>query len=124
MRRYKEVMANIKVSWVILNGAGRVLTCSPGTWVPLTDGRALAEKNGILRKLSKIFDYVPGDRSPPPAPKHTTAASNRPKAVKPPAQPRKPVNQNHSQNNNHHHNQSACNLPEFPFPSTNKNSLL
>ena len=82
--------------------------------MPLTDGRALAEKNGILRKLFKIFDYVPGDRSPPPAPKHTTAASNRPKAVKPPAQPRKPVNQNHSQNNNHH-NQSAPSLVHSGF---------
>lgn len=108
MRRYKEVTANIKVGEVGSAGKGRILTSVPGTWVPLTDGRALAEKNGILRKLFKIFDYVAGDRSPPPAPKHTTAASNRPKAVKPPAQPRKAVNQNHGQNNNHHLNQSPC----------------
>ena len=80
--------------------------------MPLTDGRSLAEKNSILRKLSKIFDYVPGDRSPPPAPKHQTAASNRPKAVKPPAQPRKPASQNHGQNNGHH-NQSTPKV----FPS-------
>ncbi|RMZ84908.1 hypothetical protein DV738_g277, partial [Chaetothyriales sp. CBS 135597] len=59
-----------------------------GTWIPLTEGRALAEKNGILEKISKIFDYVPGDRSPPPAPKHATASS-RPKAQRPPVQPRK-----------------------------------
>jgi hypothetical protein len=50
-----------------------------GTWVPLQDGRTLAERNGVLEKLLPIFDYVPGDRSPPPAPKHATAASNRPK---------------------------------------------
>ncbi|OCK85001.1 apses-domain-containing protein [Lepidopterella palustris CBS 459.81] len=50
-----------------------------GTWVPLHDGRVLAERNGVLDKLLPIFDYVPGDRSPPPAPKHATAASNRPK---------------------------------------------
>ncbi|RMD44180.1 hypothetical protein DV735_g1001, partial [Chaetothyriales sp. CBS 134920] len=50
-----------------------------GTWIPLAEGRALAEKNGILEKISRIFDYVPGDRSPPPAPKHATASS-RPKA--------------------------------------------
>jgi hypothetical protein len=51
-----------------------------GTWVPLHDGRHLAERNGVLEKLLPIFDFIPGDRSPPPAPKHATAASNRPKA--------------------------------------------
>ncbi|KAF2122800.1 hypothetical protein BDV96DRAFT_481654 [Lophiotrema nucula] len=51
-----------------------------GTWIPLHDGRMLADRNGVLDKLLPIFDYVPGDRSPPPAPKHATAASNRPKA--------------------------------------------
>ncbi|KAF2652777.1 apses-domain-containing protein [Lophiostoma macrostomum CBS 122681] len=56
-----------------------------GTWVPLHDGRLLAERNGVLDKLLPIFDYVPGDRSPPPAPKHATAASNRPKAQRQPA---------------------------------------
>ncbi|KAJ9254856.1 hypothetical protein DTO207G8_3386 [Paecilomyces variotii] len=49
-----------------------------GTWIPLPEGRLLAERNNILDKLRPIFDFVPGDRSPPPAPKHTTAAS-RPK---------------------------------------------
>ena len=53
-----------------------------GTWIPLHEGRNLAEKNGILHKISKIFDYVAGERSPPPAPKHTTAASAKPKATK------------------------------------------
>lgn len=51
--------------------------------MPLGDGKALAEKHGIQDRLSRIFDYVPGDRSPPPAPKHTTAASNRTKVPKP-----------------------------------------
>ncbi|KAF2182002.1 apses-domain-containing protein [Zopfia rhizophila CBS 207.26] len=50
-----------------------------GTWVPLSDGRLLAERNGVLDKLLPIFDFIPGDRSPPPAPKHATAATNRPK---------------------------------------------
>lgn len=50
-----------------------------GTWVPLAEGRILAERNGVLDKLLPIFDFVPGDRSPPPAPKHATAASNKPK---------------------------------------------
>jgi transcription factor MBP1 len=54
-----------------------------GTWIPLEEGRQLAERNGVLHKMRPIFDYVPGDRSPPPAPKHATAASNR---MKPPRQ--------------------------------------
>lgn len=54
-----------------------------GTWIPLEEGRHLAERNGVLDKMRAIFDYVPGDRSPPPAPKHATAASNR---MKPPRQ--------------------------------------
>lgn len=51
-----------------------------GTWIPLHDGRMLAERNGVLEKMLPIFDFIPGDRSPPPAPKHATAASSRPKA--------------------------------------------
>ena len=61
-----------------------------GTWIPLGDGRNLAEKNGTLDRIIKIFDFVPGDRSPPPAPKHATAASNKPKTNRQPVPPRKP----------------------------------
>ncbi|TKA68269.1 hypothetical protein B0A55_08527 [Friedmanniomyces simplex] len=50
-----------------------------GTWIPLPDGRELAAKNGVLDKLRPIFEFVPGDRSPPPAPKHETAASSKPR---------------------------------------------
>lgn len=73
--------------------------CRVGTWVPLPDGRELAERNKCLDRLQKIFDYVPGDRSPPPAPKHTTAASNKPKAPKATAQPRKAQQQGSKANN-------------------------
>lgn len=63
-----------------------------GTWIPLGEGKALAEKNGVIDRIAKIFDYVPGDRSPPPAPKHSTAATGRTKAQRaaaaPAAQPR------------------------------------
>lgn len=45
----------------------------------------LAERNSIFHKLAPIFDYVAGDRSPPPAPKHTSAASK-------PRAPRKSTN--------------------------------
>lgn len=51
-----------------------------GTWIPLREGRLLAERNNSLGKLRPIFDFVPGDRSPPPAPKHSTAS--RPKIAK------------------------------------------
>ncbi|PWY92125.1 apses transcription factor [Aspergillus heteromorphus CBS 117.55] len=51
-----------------------------GTWIPLPEGRMLAERNNIIDKLRPIFDYVAGDRSPPPAPKHTTAS--KPRATK------------------------------------------
>ena len=50
-----------------------------GTWIPLPDGRDLAERNGVMPQLLPILDYVAGDRSPPPAPKHATAQS-RPRA--------------------------------------------
>ncbi|KAL8827080.1 MAG: hypothetical protein Q9170_007157, partial [Blastenia crenularia] len=48
-----------------------------GTWVPLQEGRLLAERNGVLGKLLPIFDFTPGPISPPQAPKHQTAASNK-----------------------------------------------
>jgi transcription factor MBP1 len=50
--------------------------------VPLDLGRAIAEQHNVLHLLRPLFDFVPGDKSPPPAPKHTTAASTRPKVVK------------------------------------------
>ena len=70
------------------------LTTCVGTWVPLNDGRLLAEKNGILVKISNIFDYVAGDRSP--APKHHTANPSRPKQPKVPVPPRKMPNPSRS----------------------------
>ena len=58
---------------------------APGTWVPLEQGQALAQRNGVYEKLRTIFEYIPGNLSPPPAPKHTT---NKPKAPKKPAVPK------------------------------------
>ncbi|KAK2741123.1 hypothetical protein FQN57_005724 [Myotisia sp. PD_48] len=54
-----------------------------GTWIPLKEARALADKSGVLGKLSILLDYVAGDVSPPRAPKHTTASSRprQPKAT-------------------------------------------
>lgn len=64
-----------------------------GTWIPLPDGRVLAERNGVLAKMLPIFDFVPGDRSPPPAPKHLTAAASKPRAPRAPPQPRSRISQ-------------------------------
>jgi len=50
-----------------------------GTWIPLPEGRLLAERNNVLEKMRPIFDFVPGDKTPPPAPKHATAASGKPR---------------------------------------------
>jgi transcription factor MBP1 len=60
-----------------------------GTWVPLQDGKALADRNGVLQKLRPIFDFVPGEKSPPPAPKHATASSNKSRVNKLPVYARK-----------------------------------
>ncbi|KAG8526700.1 uncharacterized protein KY384_008129 [Bacidia gigantensis] len=54
-----------------------------GTWIPLPAGRELALKNGVFEKLQPIFDYVYGESSPPPAPKHATNP-NRPRVPKQP----------------------------------------
>ncbi|KIN05803.1 hypothetical protein OIDMADRAFT_100721 [Oidiodendron maius Zn] len=56
-----------------------------GTWVPLESGQALAQRNGVYDKLRTIFEFIPGNLSPPPAPKHTT---NKPKLPKKPAIPK------------------------------------
>ena len=80
-RRYRADMANTRVClyFAVLDEDTCGLHEEKGTWVPLAEGRILAERNGVLDKLLPIFDFVPGDRSPPPAPKHATAASNKPK---------------------------------------------
>ncbi|KAK2882399.1 hypothetical protein FQN49_000381, partial [Arthroderma sp. PD_2] len=52
-----------------------------GTWIPLAEARALADKNNVLDKLRPLFDFMTGDASPPPAPKHTTASA-KPRAQK------------------------------------------
>lgn len=51
-----------------------------GTWIPLAEGRGLAQRNNILESLLPIFDFVPGDFSPPAAPKHATATTAKPRA--------------------------------------------
>jgi transcription factor MBP1 len=57
-----------------------------GTWVPQDKAEVLARKYNVYHLLKPILDFKlsAGDKSPPPAPKHTTAASNKTKAAKPP----------------------------------------
>lgn len=45
----------------------------------------MAQRNGVYEKLRTIFEFIPGNLSPPPAPKHTT---NKPKVAKKPAVPK------------------------------------
>ncbi|KAL2878516.1 Transcription factor mbp1 (MBF subunit p120) [Colletotrichum sp. CLE4] len=58
-----------------------------GTWIPLDKGVALAQRNNIYDRLRLIFEYTPGEQSPPPAPRHTS----KPKAPKKPAVPKWPA---------------------------------
>lgn len=67
-----------------------------GTWIPLPEGRQLAERNNIIDKLRPIIEYVAGDCSPPPAPKHSTAS--KPRAPKNTANARKIANANANAN--------------------------
>ncbi|KAM0719570.1 hypothetical protein Q7P37_003700 [Cladosporium fusiforme] len=60
-----------------------------GTWIPLPEGRMLADRNKVLEKMRPIFDFVPGDKTPPPAPKHATAASGKPRMPRGSAQSRR-----------------------------------
>jgi ankyrin repeat protein len=56
-----------------------------GTWIPLEQGEALAQRNNVYDRLRPIFEFQPGNESPPPAPRH----ASKPKAPKPrPAVPK------------------------------------
>ena len=69
-----------------------------GTWIPLHDGASLAQRNNVYSILAPIFEFEfqPGARSPPPAPKHVTAASQKPKL------PKAPVAKKQSKYRDHH----------------------
>ncbi|ORY68951.1 ANK-repeat protein MBP1 [Pseudomassariella vexata] len=58
-----------------------------GTWIPLEAGEQLAHRNNAYEKLRPIFEYIPGNQSPPPAPRHTS----KPKAPRKPAVPKFPL---------------------------------
>ncbi|KAK6857218.1 DNA-binding domain-containing/ankyrin domain-containing protein [Apiospora arundinis] len=54
-----------------------------GTWIPLESGQQLAQRNNTYEKLRPIFEFTPGNQSPPPAPRH----ASKPKAPKAKAAP-------------------------------------
>lgn len=84
MRRCRADMENTKV-WETSCKTSKTGLIILGTWVPLEQGEALAQRNHVYEKLSPIFQFIPGNLSPPPAPKHTTA---KPKITKRPAVPK------------------------------------
>ncbi|VUC37813.1 unnamed protein product [Clonostachys rosea] len=47
-----------------------------GTWIPLPAATSLAERHSVIDRLRPIFEYTPGNESPPPAPRH----ASKPKA--------------------------------------------
>ncbi|KAL7949370.1 hypothetical protein V8C42DRAFT_310692 [Trichoderma barbatum] len=49
-----------------------------GTWIPLETGEALAQRHSVYDRIRPIFEFVPGNESPPPAPRH----ASKPKAPK------------------------------------------
>ncbi|KAI2638663.1 ANK-repeat protein MBP1 [Hypomontagnella submonticulosa] len=55
-----------------------------GTWIPLDVGEQLAHRNNVYERLRPIFEFVPGNQSPPPAPRH----ASKPKAPRKPAVPK------------------------------------
>ncbi|KAI1087522.1 ANK-repeat protein MBP1 [Rostrohypoxylon terebratum] len=55
-----------------------------GTWIPLEAGEQLAHRNNVFERLRPIFEFTPGNQSPPPAPRH----ASKPKAPRKPAVPK------------------------------------
>ncbi|OTA54764.1 ANK-repeat protein MBP1 [Hypoxylon sp. EC38] len=55
-----------------------------GTWIPLEAGEQLAHRNNVYERLRPIFEFIPGNQSPPPAPRH----ASKPKAPRKPAVPK------------------------------------
>jgi transcription factor MBP1 len=70
-------MANIRVGPERCLEVGGLLTPIKGTWVPLEKGENIARKYNVYQDLKPLFDFVPGDKSPPPAPKHQNNAAAR-----------------------------------------------
>ncbi|ORZ19253.1 hypothetical protein BCR41DRAFT_304020 [Lobosporangium transversale] len=55
-----------------------------GTWVPFERGLQLCQEYNVIQLLQPLLDYQATQASPPLAPKHVTAASNRPRKPREP----------------------------------------
>ncbi|KAI8361192.1 hypothetical protein B0O80DRAFT_436980 [Mortierella sp. GBAus27b] len=55
-----------------------------GTWVPFERGIQLCQEYNVVHLLQPLLDYNTTQASPPLAPKHITAASNRPRKPREP----------------------------------------
>ncbi|KAF9130251.1 hypothetical protein BGW39_003301 [Mortierella sp. 14UC] len=55
-----------------------------GTWVPYERGLQLCQEYNVVHLLQPILEYQATKTSPPLAPKHITAASNRPRKAREP----------------------------------------
>lgn len=85
-KRSRVDMENTKVAIIATPQACSILihTSTIGTWVPLDRARAIAVQYNVDELLAPIFNFRPSTESPPLAPKHITAASTKPRPVKPP----------------------------------------
>ncbi|KAF9105442.1 hypothetical protein BGX29_012208 [Mortierella sp. GBA35] len=61
-----------------------------GTWVPYERGLQLCQEYNVLEVLQPLLNYQTRANSPPLAPKHITAATNRPRKPKEPRVPGAP----------------------------------
>ncbi|KAK3822161.1 MAG: hypothetical protein JOS17DRAFT_687932 [Linnemannia elongata] len=61
-----------------------------GTWVPYERGLQLCQEYNVVHLLQPILEYQATKTSPPLAPKHITAASNRPRKPREPRPSRTP----------------------------------
>ncbi|KAG6019843.1 hypothetical protein E4U41_003058 [Claviceps citrina] len=59
-----------------------------GTWIPLEAGESLAQRHSIYDRLRPIFEFVPGNDSPPPAPRHATKPKTSRAKPQPPPPPK------------------------------------
>ncbi|AEO63669.1 uncharacterized protein THITE_2109199 [Thermothielavioides terrestris NRRL 8126] len=88
-----------------------------GTWISLEQGEVLARRNNVYERLRPIFEFEPGNESPPPAPRH----ASRPKAPRArPAVPKWGSKSQGSQNHlphatpfSHGHHQGAAVQEEY-----------
>ncbi|KAG0205828.1 hypothetical protein BGX28_002608 [Mortierella sp. GBA30] len=61
-----------------------------GTWVPFERGLQLCQEYNVLELLQPLLEYESKAKSPPLAPKHTTAASFKPRKAREPRPPGTP----------------------------------